>query len=210
MLAFLSLELLAILVVFAYKSIRASTRISLKPGYFTYIVVPLVAIPSLLQLPFPQIFDWLSRQPSLAISSHEYWRFITPIFVQDGGLIGTAFNLIVLTLFALLADRVWGLKKSLLIFFGGGILFEAIGIIFNSSGGGNSGATFILAMSMVGACLLQKTPKSARIFGILAVIDGVILSAMRDAHGYAILFGFLLGVLLRDHSDLKFPRSKRS
>jgi len=67
----------------------------------------LVAVPSLLQLVRPGIYDLLSRQPML-IERGEWWRLLTSVLVQDGGALGTVYNLVTLALTASAAVALWG------------------------------------------------------------------------------------------------------
>lgn len=54
----------------------------------------------------------------------EWWRLITPLFVQDGGVTGSLFNLVSLFLVGCVAERHWGSQRWLIIFFVGGIRRE--------------------------------------------------------------------------------------
>lgn len=166
-----------------------------RPKIFTWIVVPLIALPSLLQIPFPAVFSWLSGQPELFIEHHEYWRLFTAMLVQDGGMIGTFFNIISLVLIAPLAEAFWGWKKAALIFFLSGLALSALSITFGAVSSGSSGATFTLALSMVGASILLNQSIGLRLLAFCPVAIGLLLTLTGNAHGYAMLLGTLVGLL---------------
>src|SRR4051794_18404748 len=67
----------------------------------------LVALPSLLQIPFPRVLTALERNADLILHHGEWWRVVTSPVVQDGGVAGTIFNLAYLLLIGLLAERLW-------------------------------------------------------------------------------------------------------
>src|SRR6266545_5668463 len=83
-----------------------------------------VAIPSLLQAPFPGMLHSLGRDPDLIRGHRQWWRLVTSVLVQDGGVAGTGFNLTVLALIGVLAVRIWGSTRSLIIFAVAAIAFN--------------------------------------------------------------------------------------
>src|SRR5262245_61980114 len=70
----------------------------------------LVAVPSLAQFAFPQLYTWLHRDSELIMHHGQWWRPFTSFVVQDGGVAGTAFNLVVLAVIGIAAERVWGAR----------------------------------------------------------------------------------------------------
>lgn len=180
---------------------RMSHELVSGPKIATWVVVPLVALPSLLQIPFPALFSWLSGQPDLFIHYHEYWRLVTAMLVQDGGVIGTLFNLISLILIVPLADTIWGWKKTILIFFASGIVLDALSILFGAVSSGSSGATFTLATSIAGAYILLNRPSALYLLALFPVVIGLALTMLGNAHGYAMLAGVLIGLLLAWFTD---------
>jgi hypothetical protein len=157
----------------------------------------LVAVPSVVQIAYHPLLHALSRQPSLIRHHHELWRLLTSAFVQDGGIAGTVFNLLVLYLVGCLAVRVWGPARAVALFLAGALAFDVMAVYaFSFSGAGNSGATFFLATSVLGALVVRRY--SIRILGyaVVAAVGAVALTAVGDAHGLAFLGGLVAGAVL--------------
>lgn len=57
-----------------------------------------VAVPSLAQILFPGVYRALHRDAEAVTSGHQWWRLLTSVVVQDGGVIGTVSNLVLLAL----------------------------------------------------------------------------------------------------------------
>jgi hypothetical protein len=166
----------------------------------------LVAVPSLIELGWHGIYSALSRQPSLIRAHHQYWRLLTSALVQDGGVAGTIFNLVVLFLIATLAVCVWGAGRTIGLFAVGAIGFNLMATYaFASSGGGNSGATFFLATSLVGLAVVRLRSARALAAAAVVVVVGIALIATNDAHGVPILCGLVIGVALAMVSPPREP-----
>jgi membrane associated rhomboid family serine protease len=73
----------------------------------TGVVFLATAATSIAQLPHPALYDQFRRDPGV-FAHGEWWRLITPAFFQDGWLVGTIFNLFVLAVVGLRAERVFG------------------------------------------------------------------------------------------------------
>src|SRR6185503_6165874 len=56
----------------------------------TALLLLAIAIPSVLQFLVPGVLSLFERNYGLFISG-DWWRLITPLFVQDGGISGTIF-----------------------------------------------------------------------------------------------------------------------
>src|ERR1700761_7209118 len=96
-----------------------------------------VAVPSLIELGWHGIYTALYRAPDQIKSHHEYWRLVTGSIVQDGGLEGTIFNLVVLFVIATLAVYAWGAARAIGLFVVGVIGFNLVATFaFASPGGG--------------------------------------------------------------------------
>jgi membrane associated rhomboid family serine protease len=153
----------------------------------------LVAVPSLLQFAFPSIYRALHRAPDLITQHGQWWRLLTAVLVQDGGVGGTAFNLAALAVVAIVAERLWGPCPAPAIFAACALAMNVLGVWWNAEGGGNSGATFGLAMSMAGLALLRGGG-SVRVLALPACGAAIALVAIGDGHGVVALFGAALGV----------------
>jgi membrane associated rhomboid family serine protease len=179
-------------------------------GVVSAIVFGLVAIPSLLQIGYPPLYGALASQPLAVNGGHEYWRLLTALTVQNGGLIGTAFNLIALFFVLQIAEPVWGPWRSTLIFLVAGLYLNTLAtVIFGVETAGNSGATFALAASLAGNYLfIEKSPKRDWI-ALICVLIGIILLVLQDVHAYPILGGALLGYLLKWLDSRKPPVTEK-
>jgi len=155
-----------------------------------------VAVPSLLQVPWPGIYDALSRQPSL-IEHGQAWRLLTSVLVQDGGALGTAYNLVTLALTAAAATALWRPATAVAVFVAGALLFNLPAtFLWRDAGGGNSGATFVLVTSTLAALVVRERVRSARAAVVVVAACGAALLVLGDAHGEAVLAGLATGVLV--------------
>lgn len=164
--------------------------------WITLFLFFIIAIPSILQLFFPAILTLLQRDTDRVVRG-EWWRLVTFLFAQDGGVTGTAFNLISLLLIGLVAEQFWNPGEMLLLFFLGGLFGGVVGLLWQPIGAGNSVGNFSLAGSVATLCLRQRPARPIQIPVLLTLLAGVILALWRDIHGPAVLMGALLAVLLR-------------
>lgn len=170
---------------------RALTR----PAPAALALWAVVAVPSILQFPFPAILDALSRRPEL-IADGQVWRLLTSAVVQDGGVAGTVSNLVLLYLVACAAVPLWGGLRAAGLFALAAIGFDlAATFAFPQFGAGNSAATFALAASMIAAVAVWRRQRWAGPAAVLAAAVGAGLLALGDAHGFAFLGGLALGAL---------------
>jgi len=126
----------------------------------------------------------------------EWWRLVTPFFVQDGGIAGTGFNLTSLLLIGILAEQFWGSLPVLLIFFIGGIVGEIAGFAWQPVGAGNSVANFALAGSILAACLLHPPNRTILFLSLAALIVYILLIGVHDIHGVAATIGVFLALVM--------------
>ena len=162
-----------------------------------------IGIPSLLQFAAPAVGDALARNPDQTIQHGQWWRILTAVAAQDGGLAGAIFNLIVLIAVVAISQWIWGWRMTLLLFFVPSVVLNLLAVFaWHQPGGGSSFATGGLLTSLCGLALVTTRDVIARICAALAVAIGVVLVATNDAHGVAILLGAVFGVLF----GLSLPR----
>lgn len=155
-----------------------------------------VAVPSLLQIVLPVLLDAFERDPAL-IRDGQWWRIVTSVAVQDGGLVGTAVNLAALAVVAPVAVRFWGAWRAVALFVLGQAIFDLFtAFVFPSTGAGNSAATLALAASMVGMVVTAHTSRRELWLAAGVILSGVCLIGLGDAHGLAVLTGTMLGAAL--------------
>lgn len=158
------------------------------------VLTALIGIPSLLQIALPQITDALSRRPSLELDG-QWWRVLTALMTQDGGVAGAIFNLVVVAVVTVLGERVWGRWRMLVLFVVPSIVLNLLAVVWNAPGGGSSFASDGLLLSM---CALGVLSIRRRLFAICTAVPvaaGIVLIVANDAHGVAMLLGTLLGTL---------------
>jgi hypothetical protein len=125
------------------------------------------------------------------------WRVLTSLVVQDGGLVGTVFNLVILAVVVAVAVPVWGPAWAFGVFLLSHLVFNVAATFLSTDvGAGNSGATIGLSASMAGLAVLTRREPTVfwRAAGVLGV--GVTLVGMADAHGIAVLGGLVIGALI--------------
>jgi len=161
----------------------------------TILLLFVVGIPSVLQIFLPAILVLFQRD-FIRFAHGEWWRLVTPLLVQDGGLAGTTFNLVSLLLIGVLAEQFWGSLPVLLIFFIGGILGEIAGFACQPLGAGNSVANFALAGSILVVCLLRQPNKLVLSITLLVLGVYILLVGYHDIHGFAAIAGMLLALAI--------------
>ncbi|HMB23914.1 MAG: rhomboid family intramembrane serine protease, partial [Chloroflexota bacterium] len=142
-----------------------------KPFRFPWVTLFLflmVAILSILQNLFPDLL-LLFRRDTVRFLDGEWWRLVTPLFFQDGGIGGTISNLVGLALIGVVAEQLWDRRDMLLIFFAGGLAGELIGLVWQPVGAGNSVANFSLAASAAIACLMRRPPQPVLVTALFAL-----------------------------------------
>ncbi|MEV4107032.1 rhomboid family intramembrane serine protease [Nonomuraea sp. NPDC049695] len=115
--------------------------------YATAATFAITAVPSLLQFVIPGLEPALMRDPA-AIRGGEWWRLVTALVVQDGGLWGTLFNLASLAVLGYCAERSFGPARWLALYAAGALAGEISGYLTNDPGAGNSIAVCGLAAGL--------------------------------------------------------------
>ncbi|NUR91242.1 MAG: rhomboid family intramembrane serine protease [Nonomuraea sp.] len=126
----------------------------------TAVLVVVTAVPSLLQFVIPGLEPALMRDPA-AISQGQWWRLVTALVVQDGGLFGTLTNLVFLAVLGFLAERALGAGHMLLLYGTGAVVGEATGYLLDAPGAGNSITVCALAGGLAVASWLGRADRMA-------------------------------------------------
>jgi membrane associated rhomboid family serine protease len=198
---------LVVLTLFVQVGIRLLS-VSPQPHRFPILaaaITVLIGVPSLLQFAYPGITAALERNPGLTLHDGQWWRVLTAVMAQDGGLPGAIFNLLVVAFVTTLGEWIWGRWRMLLLFLAPSIVLNLLAIVFwNASGGGSSFASDGLLMSMCGLGLIVSKRLAVLICALAAIAIGIVLVVtLNDAHGVAVLLGAALGVLFA------LPRPRR-
>jgi hypothetical protein len=190
---------LVVLVLFVQVGIRL-LRVSRLPRRFPIVALAttvVIGVPSLLQFAWPTVARSLARNPGLTINHGQWWRVLTALLAQDGGLAGAVFNLVVVAGVTLLGEWIWGRWRTIVLFLLPSIILNLLAVwAWHASGGGSSFASDGLLMSLCGLALVTLRDRVALACSAAAVLIGVALIVfLDDAHGVAVLVGAALGVL---------------
>ncbi|WP_019930498.1 rhomboid family intramembrane serine protease [Nocardia sp. BMG111209] len=182
------------------------SRIGDRRPAVTAAVFAVTAAVGIAQLVHPGLYD-LGRRDGSAIDRGEWWRLLTGMFLQDGWLAGLLFNLTLLAVVGVVAERVFGRGSWLLLYFGCGLFGQLMSYVWlQPTGAGNSMCVAGLLGALASAVLLA--PRRFRIpipwrlrlpalaLPVLAVVDTV----LHDNHGLPALLGLALGALLLPES----------
>jgi membrane associated rhomboid family serine protease len=95
----------------------------------------------------PEVVGALGRTP--AVVHGEPWRLVTTLLVQDGGVAGTASNLVFLVLVGVAVEQVAGRVTMLGCYLAAGLTGQLVGLGWQPFGAGNSVAVCGLAGLLV-------------------------------------------------------------
>ena len=167
-----------------------------KPPKLTVSILLLTAALTGLQFIFPGLLPTLQRTPT-TLSSHEWWRLITPFFIERGNWKEITFNLVSLAIVGAIAERVWGCRRWLIFYLLGGFVGECAGLAWKPDGAGTSVAACGLLGALAAWMLFRTKTWPARFGAIFIILGALVLTAIRDLHGPPLLAGACLaGVLL--------------
>ncbi len=169
---------------------RASEQTARRAPLTTVLLALAIAVPSSLQFFFPWMLPGLQRDYEQILRG-EWWRMVTALFVQDGGVRGAVFNLLSLLLVGAIAEQLWGGKRMLILFFAGAVIGELAGIAWQPIGAGNSVGNFSVAAGIAIISLMRQHNKIAIIGALAALGANAVLIVLHDIHGAAALAGAL-------------------
>ncbi|MFJ3913837.1 hypothetical protein [Streptomyces vinaceus] len=177
-----------------------------------------------LQLCWSGVMDMFDADPARS----GWWRVLTSVFMQNGGLFGGAWNIATLAAVAALADWFWGTGLTLGLFLAGVLLPEHIDALFGAGGhhstdprnfAGSSGATYFLGATLAAALLLravhelrtgQETAQGKQLLlaAGVPVLGLAMWFAQSNGHGLVSVYGFLLGALVVPLARPAAPRHR--
>jgi len=178
----------------SYNKWKRQIRIKRKPR-LTFITVTLLCTGMVLQSFWPPVLDLFMRNTQLLLKV-QLWRIVTPLFFQDGGWAGGIFNIIGLLFIGTLAEHFWTRKEWLIIYFVGGVCSEIAGFWWQPYGAGNSIANLCLAGSIAFICLKTHSSQKVRALSIISLAPCILLIAIKDIHGAALILGFIIALLI--------------
>ncbi|MEU6174297.1 hypothetical protein ABZ832_20545 [Streptantibioticus parmotrematis] len=132
-----------------------------------------------------------------------WWRVLTSVFLQNGGVFGAVWNLVTLAVVAALAQWFWGAPLTLGLFAAGVLLPQHLDALLGlrehvtdpRDFAGSSGATYFLAATLAAGLLLRATTRTDRLLALAVPAAGLALWAIQgNEHGLVAVYGFLLGL----------------
>ncbi|WEH37188.1 hypothetical protein PZB75_29770 [Streptomyces sp. AM 4-1-1] len=149
-----------------------------------------------------------------------WWRVVTSVFMQNGGVLGAAWNIATLAVIAALAQWFWGGPLMVGLFAAAILLPQHIDSLFGETGtstdprnfAGSSGATYFLASTLAAGLLLrggrdgrnpdtgsraERDSKETLLALGVPVLGLAMWFAQSNGHGLVSVHGFVLGVLVR-------------
>ena len=145
-----------------------------------------------LQFAFPELVSLLERTP-IGIRQNQWWRLITPLFVNPEGWRQIAFNFLSILVLGALVERLFGSRRWLVLYFVSGFIGELAGYAWKPVGAGASVAAAGLLGALAVWLIREKRSVQAATGGVIIVVGGAILAALRDIHGPPILAGACMG-----------------
>lgn len=132
---------------------------------------------------------------------HQWWRFITPIFIH-AGFIHIGFNLLLQLKLGGQLERDLGLVRFIIVYFSSGIAGFVLGGNFAPDGiasTGASGSLFgVIALDLLDLLFNWQTyqhPKRNLIFHIIEIIVSFVLGLLPGLDNFSHIGGFAMGLL---------------
>ena len=171
----------------------------------TIVVAAVTLVTSVVANLDPPVLDLFGRDRSLLLQG-EWWRLITPLFVQDGGWPGTLFNISSLLVVGLCAETLHRRSTFLVVYFLAGLTSEIVAytLLPHQGFAGNS----VAIMGAAGLCLVTLCVIggiATRILGIVGVLSGVARLVTGNLHGIGFAVGAVAGVLAAARSRRTMP-----
>jgi len=163
-------------------------RLSNKLPLVTLIVLAITGLITSLQVIYPGLLPLLERTPD-AISRHEYWRLVTPLFAHSGGWRQICFNFPSIAIVGWAVEYLFGRRWWLMIYFASGLLGEIVGYAWQPHGAGASVAGAGLLGALATWLLFANRRPGGIIGGLFLLAGACALTVIRDIHGPPMLLG---------------------
>lgn len=193
-------------VAFLYK--HCWKELPARPLFASTLILALTVVLFGLQSAFPGVLRTM-RLDVASLRAGEWWRLITPLFVQPYGWFQFLPNIVFLAVFLPMAERLYGAKVWIL-FLGTGLAGQIANIDWRPGGGGSSTAAFGLMGAVLAHVLWRWTgaPRQYGWFAILGILGAVVMCYNRDGHGAGVLTGAALAGLMcwlsdREHETVR-------
>ena len=146
------------------------------------------------QIVNPTLLSAAQRDAS-RIRGGEWYRLLTALFFQDGGLAGGVWNIAILGVLGSLAEQMLNRAHWAGVYAVSGISAELVALDWQPVGAGNSIAVFGLAGAVVVVAWQRASNQSVTISTLLSGVVAALLVCVHDIHGLAFAVGALSAVL---------------
>jgi hypothetical protein len=165
----------------------------------------LTATGLVLQLIYPQLPQLFERNAAEVLSG-EWWRLVTALFFQDGGLVGGVANIAALVFVGGWAEQILAPLEWVGVYWIGALGAGLVGLAWQPIGAGNSIAICSLAGALVVGWPAAERNRWLLVgWRVFAAVGAAILLARRDIHGFAFVAGVVVYVIFR--SGFRRPQS---
>ena len=164
------------------------------------VIIAVTFLVTALQFAYPEIVAAFRRNPE-ALRAGQWWRLVTPLFVQPYGWGQVLFNGIFLLVFLPLAERLYG-NWLWFLYFAPGILGQIVNYWWQPNGGGSStGAFGVMGSLLIHVIRVRRDmPKLHTFLAIAGVCGALGMCAIKDGHGPPLLLGAALALASRGAS----------
>lgn len=131
------------------------------------------------------------------LTDGEWWRLVTPLVVQDGGWVGTVFNVVTLLVHGTFVESLYGWRVLIADYLVAGLVSEvfAYTLLQDQGFAGNSVAVMGLAGLLV-VPYLTTPRRGTRIAGAIGLVGGIALIVTANLHGVGFAVGAVAGIVL--------------
>ncbi|MDN5761605.1 MAG: rhomboid family intramembrane serine protease [Microlunatus sp.] len=166
------------------------TKLGLRRApWLTGALVAVTGAGGIAQHILPDLLGQLERSP--AGLQGQWWRIVTALLVQDGGLFGLVSNMIFLGAIGAVAEQVCTRRRWMVQYFGTGLLAELVGYAWQPIGGGNSIAICGLASAVAVTAWRDRVRLAPWGLSAVLVWCGALLAPLWEP---LILLGIIAGV----------------
>ncbi len=161
------------------------------------LIISITVVITSFQFVFPDLLSAFRRNLD-GLLAGEWWRMVTPLFVQPYGWFQCFSNAFFLLAFVPLAEKLYG-RGVLALYFIPGIMGQLVNYAWSPDGGGSSTAAFgVMGGLFVYLCRCRKeAPTAYFLFAVFGLCAAGLLGLVKDGHGPALLIGALVAVVLK-------------
>jgi len=172
-------------------------QLGARPLVASILIITLTIIMYVLQVLYPtEVLHTLVLDVA-GLKAGEWWRFVTPLFVQPYGPFQFFFNMMFLVVFLPMTERLYGARVWFL-YFVPGVVGQIVNCVWRPGGGGSSTAAFGVMGSVLMYVLWHRksAPSQYGLFAILGICGAVVMCFTRDGHGPGLLTGAVLATFI--------------